>query len=107
MFKNFFGDTTEDAIVPIAYDLPEGKIDMQDVTISRRPLGDEILSGFYDMKLFSQQDNNASIPSGFSYRDVFSDEALWEMFRNVTRSVPAVAAGTTAAGYGVSLGSDQ
>jgi len=32
---------------------------------------------------------------------------LWEMFRNVTRSVPAVAAGTTAAGYGVSLGSDQ
>jgi len=107
MFKNFFDPNPQEAIIARAYDLPEGKIDMQEMTVSRSPIGDEILSGFYNMKLFDEQGKNSTIPSYFNYRDIFSDEALWEMFRNVTRSVPAVAAGTTAAGYGVSLGNDQ
>jgi len=107
MFKNFFDPNQQQAIIPIAHDTPDGLINMRETTVTRSPLGDEILSGFYNMKLFDEQGKNSSIPPFLNYRDVFSDEALWEMFRNVTRSVPAVAAGTTAAGYGVSLGSDQ
>lgn len=107
MFKNFFDPNQQEVIMPIAHDLPEGEVEIQGVTGTRSPLADEILSGFYNMKLFDEQGKNSTIPSFLNYRDVFSDEALWEMFRNVTRSVPAVAAGTTAAGYGVSLGSDQ
>ena len=107
MFKNFFDPNQQQAIIPIAHDTPDGLINMRETTVTRSPLGDEILSGFYNMKLFDEQGKNSTIPPFLNYRDVFSDEALWEMFRNVTRSVPAVAAGTTAAGYGVSLGSDQ
>jgi hypothetical protein len=106
MFENFFSNQGKNSILPVAYDKGES-IDITEVPVNRQSLADEILSGFYDMTLPRDQGINSSIPSYLEYKDILPKKVLWEMFRNVTRSVPAVAAGTTAAGYGVSLGSDQ
>lgn len=88
-------------------DDPGSMVDVR--TYQTQPVGDEILSGFYNIATPYQasRKKNTSIPSFADYKDLMPREVLWEMFRNATKAIPAVAAGTTAAGYGVSLGNDQ
>ena len=106
MFENFFSNQGKSYRAPVAYDKGES-IDITEVPVIYEPLADQILSGFYDLTLPGDQRFLSSIPRSLNYKDILPKKVLWEMFRNVTRSVPAVAAGTTAAGYGVSLGNDQ
>lgn len=107
MFDTFFDAANRRSILPIGSDRRGGRVNITGQKFYGTPLADQILSGFYDIKTPKNLGKNNAIKPYENYKDILPKEVLWEMFRNVTRSVPAVAAGTTAAGYGVASGRNQ
>lgn len=93
MYNNFFKDKQRQS------DFIQGAKFME------KGVAEEILVGAYNIPFIRNLTKDLEIYKEFT--DILPNDVLWEMFRNVTRSVPAVAAGTTAAGYGVASGRNQ
>ena len=107
MFDTFFDAANRRSILPQGSDFRGGRVNITGQKVYGTPIADQILSGFYDIKMPTELGGGTYLPSYENYKSILPREVLWEMFRNVTRSVPAVAAGTTAAGYGVASRRDQ